>query len=153
MPGPYFRDSDLQQQAKLGSLDFQDEVRTPAEHDAFRVQALYYAMIQQIDDQFARLLAELDRSGQRDNTVIIFTSDHGESLGDHGLMFKGCRFYEGLVRIPLLFSWPAKFKQGLKSDALVELLDMTSTLMELSGLECPDSVSYTHLTLPTTPYV
>lgn len=138
MPGPYFRDSDLQHQAKLASLDFQDEVRTPAEHDAFRVQALYYAMIQQIDDQFARLLAELDRSGQRDNTVIIFTSDHGESLGDHGLMFKGCRFYEGLVRIPLLFSWPAKFKQGLKSDALVELLDMTSTLMELSGLECPD---------------
>jgi arylsulfatase len=54
------------------------------------------------------------------------------------LMFKGCRFYEGLVRVPLIFSWPSMFECGLTSDALVELLDMTSTLMELCGLECPD---------------
>ena len=146
MPGPYFRDSDLEQQAKLASLDFQDELKTPEEHDAFRVQALYYAMIKQIDDQFARILEQLEQSGQRDNTVIIFTSDHGESLGDHGLMFKGCRFYEGLVRVPLIFSWPGKFKSGLVSDALVELLDMTSTLMTLSGLPCPDYMQGNDLT-------
>ena len=138
MPGPHFRLSDLQQQKKLATVDFQDRLRTPAEHDAHRVQALYYAMIAMIDDQFARILEGLDQSGQRDNTVIIFTSDHGESLGDHGLMFKGCRFYEGLVRVPLIFSWPRRFKTGLVSQALVELLDMTSTLMELCGLECPD---------------
>jgi arylsulfatase A-like enzyme len=138
MPGPHFRDSDLTQQRKLASLDFQDELRTPEEHDAFRVQALYYAMIAQIDDQFARILQQLDEAGQRDNTVIIFTSDHGEALGDHGLMFKGCRFYEGLVRVPLIFCWPREFRAGLISDALVELLDLTSTIMELSGLECPD---------------
>ena len=138
MPGPHFRDSDLTQQTKLASLDFQDELRTPEDHNAHEVQALYYAMIEQIDDQFARLLAELERLGQRENTVIVFTSDHGESLGDHGLMFKGCRFYEGLVRVPLIFAWPDKFKQSVVSDALVELLDMTSTLVELAGLECPD---------------
>ena len=105
MPGPHFRDSDLTQQKKLASLDFQDEIRTPEQHNAKRVQADYYAMIAQIDDQFARILETLDRTGARDNTVIIFTSDHGEALGDHGLMFKGCRFYEGLVRVPLIFSW------------------------------------------------
>ncbi len=138
MPGPHFRDSDLTQQQKLASLDFQDQLRTPAEHDAFRVQALYYAMIAQIDDQFARILNQLDEAGQRDNTVIIFTSDHGEALGDHGLMFKGCRFYEGLVRVPLIFSWPREFRGGLISDALVELLDLTSTMMQLCGLDCPD---------------
>ncbi len=138
MPGPHFRESDLQHQAKLSSVDFQDELRTPVEHDAHRVQALYYAMIAQIDDQFARILKMLEDLGQRDNTVIIFTSDHGEALGDHGLMFKGCRFYEGLVRVPLIFSWPREFRGGLISEALVELLDMTSTLMELAGLECPD---------------
>lgn len=138
MPGPYFKESDLQQQAKLASLDFQDEVKTPQEHDAKRKQADYYAMIAQIDDQFARILQALDESGQRENTVIIFTSDHGETLGDHGLMYKGCRFYEGLVRVPLIFHAPARFQKNLRSDALVELLDMSATILELAGVEQPD---------------
>ena len=137
MPGPHFRPSDLKQQKKLASVDFQDELRSPEQHDAFRVQALYYAMIAQIDDQFARILAELERTGQRDQTVIVFTSDHGESLGDHGLMFKGCRFYEGLVRVPLIISWPTEYRSGVVSGGLVELLDLTSTLMEIARLPCP----------------
>jgi arylsulfatase len=146
MPGPHFRDSDLAHQAKLARADFQDEVRTPEEHDAFRAQANYYAMIAQIDDQFARILKTLDETGQRASTVIIFTSDHGEALGDHGLMFKGCRFYEGLVRIPLIFSWPGKFQTDLRSDALVELLDLTATIVELCGLEQPEYMQGRSLT-------
>jgi arylsulfatase len=137
MPGPHFRDSDLIQQRKLASLDFQDEIRTPQEHDAFRVQALYYAMIAQIDDQLARILSVLKETGQRRRTVVIFTSDHGEALGDHGLMYKGCRFYEGLVRVPLIVDWPGQIESGWVCDELVELLDLTSTLMEMTGLECP----------------
>ena len=137
MPGPYFRSTDLKHQAKLSSIDFQDEIKDPVEHSAHEAQALYYAMIALIDDQFARLLDALDASGQRDNTVIIFTSDHGETLGDHGLMYKGCRFYEGLVRVPLIFSWPVTFQADVQSEALVELLDMSSTLIDLAGLEQP----------------
>ena len=137
MPGPHFRHSDLDQQARLSTVDFQDELRSPEDHDARRVQALYYAMIAQIDDQFARLLEALDNSGQRENTVILFTSDHGEALGDHGLMYKGCRFYEGLVRVPLIFSWPGTIADNLQSDALVELLDMSSTLLELAEVDEP----------------
>ncbi|MEZ6129113.1 MAG: sulfatase-like hydrolase/transferase [Planctomycetaceae bacterium] len=140
MPGPLFQDSDLEQQEKFKDIDFQDEVRTPAEHNAKDAQAKYYAMIAQIDDQFGRLLQAIDDAGQTDNTVVIYTSDHGETLGDHGLMFKGCRFYEGLVRVPLIFRWPNHFVQGLRSDALVELLDVTATVMELAGLEQPDSM-------------
>ncbi len=138
MPGPYFRESDLEQQARLSAIDFQDEIRSPEEHGAFARQARYYAMIAQIDDQFARILQCLDATGQRDNTVIIFTSDHGEALGDHGLMFKGCRFYEGLIRVPLIFSWPQHFESGKTSDELVELTDLTATLLELCGLEQPE---------------
>ena len=138
MPGPHFKESDLEAQAKLGDCDFQDEIRTPEEHDAKGAQARYYAMIAQIDDQFGRILAALDESGQRDNTVIIFTSDHGESLGDHGLMFKGCRFYEGLVRVPLIISWPQRFARNKQSDALVEMLDLSATLLDLAGVEEPD---------------
>ena len=138
MPGPHFRDSDLEHQRKLARLDFQDKLRTPEEHDAWNIQARYYAMIAQIDDQLARILHRLEELGQRENTVILFTSDHGEALGDHGLMFKGCRFYEGLVRVPLIFSWPGQFSSGIRSDGLVELLDMTATLLELSGVAIPE---------------
>ena len=95
-------------------------------------------MIAQIDDQFARILQTLDETGQRDNTVIVFTSDHGEALGDHGLMYKGCRFYEGLVRIPLIISWPGWFVADHQSDALVELLDLSATLLDLADVELPD---------------
>lgn len=138
MPGPYFRPSDLAQQAALAAVDFQGEALPPEGHDARRCQALYYAMIAQIDDQFARILDALEATGQRDNTVIIFTSDHGEALGDHGLLQKGCRFYEGLVRVPLIFAWPGQFSANVQSPALVELLDMTATILDVCGVPQPD---------------
>lgn len=138
MPGPYFRESDFVEQEKLKSVDFQTTSQHPDEFDGKTQQALYYAMIAQVDEQFARLLQCLDDTGQRENTVVIFTSDHGETLGDHGLLFKGCRFYEGLVRVPLIISWPGHFERGLRSDALVELLDLSATLLDVAGVETPD---------------
>lgn len=138
MPGPYFRDSDLDQQRRLAMVDFQGEACRPEQMEARLQQARYYAMISQIDDQFARILRTLDETGQRDNTVVIFTSDHGEALGDHGLIQKGCRFYEGLVRVPLILSWPGHFAAGLRSQGLVELLDLTATIVELAGLPQPE---------------
>jgi len=138
MPGPHYRDGDRTTQAKLKEADFQGEVRSPEEHDAKTAQARYYAMVAQIDDQFARILDALETSGQAENTVIMFTSDHGETLGDHGLMFKGCRFYEGLVRVPLIVSWPGQFQEDVKSPALVELLDLSATLLDLAGVDVPE---------------
>ena len=140
MPGPHFRESDLIQQGALKDIDFQGEAKRPEERDARTIQALYYAMIAQIDDQFARIVDVLEETGQRENTVIVFTTDHGEALGDHGLLEKGCRFYEGLVRVPLVFSFPGRFVSDLRSDALVELLDIPPTLLELAGLSVPDYV-------------
>lgn len=90
MPGPHYRESDLAQQAALKAIDFQGEVMRPEERNAKLVQALYYAMIAQIDHQLARILDVLDETGQRENTVIILTTDHGGTLGDHGLIEKGC---------------------------------------------------------------
>lgn len=138
MPGPLFRESDIAAQAKLSAIDFQTESRSPDDLNAKEKQALYYAMIALIDDQLARIIQRLDETGQRENTVIIFTSDHGESLGDHGLLFKGCRFYEGLVRVPLIFNCPGRFPAGKRSDALVELLDMSATILDLAGIPRPD---------------
>ena len=158
MPGPLFQESDLEQ--RLATIDFQARARHPDALDinspilpqspqkggepdpagtggkaAKTLQAAYYAMIELIDDQVGRMLAALEESGQRDNTVVIFTSDHGETLGDHGLIQKGCRFYEGLVRVPLIISWPGQFAGGRVSDALVELTDKAPTILELAGLQ------------------
>ena len=98
----------------------------------------YYASVTYMDAQVGKVLDALEQSGQSDNTIVIFTSDHGESLGDHGLMYKGCRFYEGLVRVPLIFSWPGHFVENIKSDALVEMMDLSATLLELAGAPLPD---------------
>ncbi len=138
MPGPHFEEDDLVHQNYLREIFFQSEAKHPDVFDGKKQQALYYAMIRQIDDQFARILYELERTKQRENTVIIFTSDHGECLGDHGLLWKGCRFYEGLVRVPLIFSCPGHIP-NLRSDALVELIDMSATILDLGKVNIPGS--------------
>ena len=162
---PIFQPRDLTQQAKLAAIDFQSEARHPAEldikspilpqspspslveadtageRDAPTLIAAYCAMIKLIDDQVGRILAALDDSGQRENTIVIFTSDHGETLGDHGLILKGCRFYEGLVRVPLIWSWPGAFETDLRSSALVELTDIAPTLLDVCGLPVPGYIT------------
>ncbi|MCP5152538.1 MAG: sulfatase-like hydrolase/transferase [Ectothiorhodospiraceae bacterium] len=165
MPDPLFRDSDLETQARLAVLDFQSRARHPREldihdpvvpvaqepgyrpgdrgpgpRDAWTLKAWYYAMIKLIDDQLARILQCLRDSGQLESTVVIFSTDHGESLGDHGLIEKGCRFYEGLVHVPLIVSWPGQFRAGLRADALVELQDQAPTILELAGVSLPETM-------------
>lgn len=145
MPGPFFRSTDLIQQQKLSAVDFQSVGQHPDKldlndpvNDAQSLQAAYYAMIELIDHQVGRILNELKNSNQSEHTIVIFMSDHGEMLGDHGLIQKGCRFYEGLVRVPLILNWPGTFPEGIVSNGLVELIDLAPTLMEISGNSVPD---------------
>ena len=140
LPGPLFRPSDLETQGRLtrAGVDFQSESRRPEAFRAREVQAAYYAMIELVDEQFGRLLDALAAAGQAERTVVIFTSDHGESAGDHGLLQKGCRFFDGLTRVPLIWRWPGRFTAGLRSDALVELTDIAPTLLEIAGLPVPE---------------
>ncbi len=105
------------------------------EDDLRGIVAAYYAMIEQIDDHVGRMLEALEETGQRENTIVVFHSDHGEMLGDHGIIRKGPYFYDCAVRVPLIISWPGRFEQGVVSDALVELCDLTPTLLEACGLE------------------
>ena len=139
MPAPLFRESDIENQRRLEDVDFQNTGKTPEEMGAYEKKAAYYGMIELIDHNVGRMLAALDESGQRDNTLVIFMSDHGEMLGDHGLILKGCRFYEGLVRVPLILSGPG-IPEGARSDALVELTDIVPTLLEFAKVEIPERV-------------
>ncbi len=141
MPLPLFRPEELESQRAFREIDHQTTApRSPETYDARRMIAAYYAQIELIDDQVGRMLAALDVTGQRENTIVIFMSDHGEMLGDHGLLFKGARFYEGAVRVPLIISWPGHFLEGVRSDALVELTDLVPTLLEAVGVPLPEYV-------------
>ncbi len=111
--------------------------RPPRQYNGQIVKAAYYAMIELIDTQLGRLLDALEASGQLDDTIILFHSDHGELLGDHGLLYKGCRFFEGLVHVPMIWSWRGRTRADLRSDALVELVDIAPTLLEAVGLPVP----------------
>jgi arylsulfatase A-like enzyme len=100
----------------------------------------YWAQIDLIDENIGRILKDLEKTGQLDNTIIIFSTDHGDMLGDHGLRAKGVRFYEGLVHVPLIFYYPKKFKQNLQSKALVELTDIFPTILDAVEVKIPGNI-------------
>lgn len=139
MPGAHFADGDLQHQQKLvdANVDFQSKPQHPDAWDHKRVQAAYYAMIEQVDHEFGRLLDHLEASCELENTIVVYMSDHGEALCDHGLLLKGCRFFEGLTRVPLMISYPEKYRKNVVSDALVELIDIVPTFLDAVGLDIP----------------
>jgi arylsulfatase len=99
----------------------------------------YYAMITFIDEQIGRIRAALLDRGMLENTIVIFTSDHGELLGDHGLMMKGPWHYEGAIRVPMIFRGPAIAK-GIRTQALMENADILPTLLQLIGEKVPYGV-------------
>ena len=140
LPGPLFRETDLAAQERLAAINFQSRAKHPDRFKGKLQQAKYWAQIELIDENVGQMLSALEETGQRDNTIVIFTSDHGDMVGDHGLCRKGCRFYEGLVRVPLIISWPAQFRRGLRSDALVELADLAPTLLEALGMPVPEEM-------------
>jgi choline-sulfatase len=104
-----------------------------SDHDHRMVRAAYFAMCDLIDDQVGRMLRALEDTGQLDNTIVIFMSDHGELLGDHGIYLKGPFFYEPAVHVPLIVSWPGRIA-GRQVDGLVELVDLAPTLLEAAGI-------------------
>jgi len=99
--------------------------------------ANYYAMVALIDDEVSRILGELDRLGLAEDTLVVFTSDHGEMLGDHGQLLKGPLFYEGAVRVPMILRWPGRLPVGSVRPELVELHDLYATFLAAAGLPAP----------------
>ncbi len=97
------------------------------------VRGAYWAMIDLIDAQVGRILDALESSGQAENTIVIFMSDHGEMLGDRGIYLKGPYFYEPAIHIPLIVAGPG-ILAGETSAALVELTDLAPTLLDAAGL-------------------
>jgi len=106
------------------------------DEDLLQARRGYRAMITQMDDYVGRIYDTLDELGILQNTIVIYTSDHGEMAGDHGRIGKTC-FYEASVRVPLIIAGPG-IQQGAESAALVELIDLGRTICDLCGVEPHD---------------
>ncbi len=111
---------------------------TPEQIDAMR--RVYYGMISLTDAEIGRVLDHLDHAGLRENTLVFFTSDHGDYQGDHGLLTKSPALYDCLVRIPFIVSQPGTIPTGVRSDALANAVDIMPTCLAAAGLPCPDTV-------------
>lgn len=105
--------------------------------DVRGMMAVYYGMIRFIDDGLNRILDALDGLGLRDNTIVVFCSDHGDFMGEHAMQCKGGVFYDCLTRVPLIISWPGRITAGGRDDSMVNLIDVVPTLLHLQGLDVP----------------
>ena len=129
-----------------GELIIRDENLLPRPRTKEGVKgeiASYYAMISEVDDNIGKILEALEKSGQTDNTIIVFAADNGLAAGQHGLLGKQ-NLYDHSVRVPLVICGP-NIKRGATSESLVLLNDVFPTLADMAGTETPDAVDGTSL--------
>jgi uncharacterized sulfatase len=105
--------------------------------DARKNMAIYYGMVSFMDEQIGRILDALDERGLADNTLIVFSTDHGHFLGQHGLWHKGPFHYEDEIRVPFLARWPGHIPAGQRSSALQSLVDLAPTFLQAAELPVP----------------
>ena len=101
----------------------------------------YYALVTEIDYCVGEILNALDEAGLKEETIVIYTSDHGDFAGNHGMVEKaaaGQNVYEDILNIPLIIKYPGKTAKGQRTAELVTLADVLPTLIDLLGLEVPD---------------
>lgn len=130
IPGPYeARPSDpgLPLAGNVCSLPYtEEEIRKNA--------ACYYGMVSLLDHHVGRILDALDASGQAENTILVFSADHGELLGDHGFWYKSLVTYDESIRVPMIVSCPGSIPAGTCSEAIQNLVDLAPTFLEAAGL-------------------
>lgn len=98
----------------------------------------YYAMVSEVDHHVGRILDHLDATGQTDDTVVVFTSDHGEWLGEHGRYGKGYPGDDSVSRVPLVIRWPAGVEtDGRRETTVVEAVDVLPTLLDCAAIQLP----------------
>jgi len=106
---------------------------------AHRLEILAYThgMVSLVDHHVGRVLDALDELDLSENTVVVFLSDHGDMMGDRGLLNKGPFHFEGLLRVPMIWRWPSRFRPA-SSPALASLLDVPPTILDLAGVPIPE---------------
>lgn len=134
------------------------QTRMSAMTDAaiLRARTAYYANVRFIDRMVGRIVDRLERHGLRDDTLLVYASDHGEQLGERGLWGKST-LYEQSVKVPLVISWPGALPAGERRAQVVNLIDLNATLLDAAGAEpLPNAAGRSFLPVahdPTSPWV
>ena len=104
-----------------------------------RMREVYYSAVSFVDYNIGKVLDALEETGQMENTIIIFTTDHGEMLGDHDTFGKSCA-YDSSAKIPFIIRYPKKFKPGSSNQDFCDLNDIMPTLLDLADIEYPGEI-------------
>ncbi len=122
----------------IDSLSTIDFFKAPSEPiDRLQLKATYFGMVTEVDDQIGRLTGFLDQKGLAEDTIVLVTSDHGELLGDHGLVSK-FGFHDQAFHVPMIIRYPAlEGPKGLIIEEFTENVDVMPTLLDLAGLSIP----------------
>lgn len=136
VPPPAWEEGEMQNKPYRQRLvvDWDRYGREYGEEGILKLRRIYWGMVTQIDDGVGTLMECLSVAGLEAETILVFTSDHGDYMGDHRMIRKGPHLYEALVRVPLIVHWPGNVRPS-RSDAFVENIDVMPTLCELAGVE------------------
>ncbi|MCK8488744.1 sulfatase-like hydrolase/transferase [Paenibacillus sp. MBLB2552] len=115
--------------------------RRLTDYDRKKLVAVYYGMISLMDKYIGRILDKLDALGLAENTLVVFTTDHGHFFGQHGLQAKGGFHYEDLIKLPFIVRYPGQVPAGRYSDALQSLVDLAPTFLSFCGLPIPRTMT------------
>ena len=119
-----------------------------SEREVQEMIALTYGMITNIDDRVGLVMDALHASGADDNTVVVFTADHGDLMGDHGIVLKGPLHYQGLIRVPLIWREPGQ-AGGVVRDDLASSIDLPAAILNRAGIAPPNGAQGRPLVTPT----
>lgn len=112
--------------------------RNPTREQLHRIRAYYLANVTMIDEKIGQILEALEEKGYLENAIVIFTSDHGDCLGDHGHIEKWT-MYDIITRTPLIVRAPGHFEGGRQIDDLCQQMDIAPVILEMAGADVPDS--------------
>ena len=99
------------------------------ESEVLSARIAYWALVTRMDAMIGEILTALRQNNLAENTLIIYSSDHGDQIGEHGLWMKRT-FYEGSVKVPAILSWPGALPEGVQCDRVLSSLDLNATMLE-----------------------
>ena len=111
------------------------------DYDKKKLVSTYYGMVSMLDKYVGKILDKLDELGLTENTIVVFTTDHGHLFGQHGLQAKGGFHYEDLIKLPFIVRYPDHVPAGHTSSAIQSLVDLAPTFLSLCGLAIPHSMT------------
>jgi arylsulfatase len=141
VPLPVWKEGEMQHKPTQRQLQRERGYDQVTEAEMRKMVAHYYGNLSLVDDQVGRVLDVLAQKGLDGNTLVAFTSDHGDHLGDHRLLLKsGVTFYDISVRVPFLVRYPEAFPVGAVCEELVESIDLAPTVLDVAGVPVPETM-------------